>query len=159
MPVLPPRDPAVLQAFARSIHELREAASQPTVKELASATGYSDSTVRDVLKGRRQQSRRAVQAVAAALGADAEEWGRRWDDLDLALHPPRSNAAPSMVAQQPTGAMVQHPPPAQGELYGDPTAGRFSPKTHPAVCSVEGCDRPYRARGLCKRHYDGILED
>ncbi|GAA1428453.1 hypothetical protein GCM10009616_08090 [Microlunatus lacustris] len=28
-------------------------------------------------------------------------------------------------------------------LYGDPRAGRFSPKTHPAACSVEGCERPY----------------
>lgn len=39
-------------------------------------------------------------------------------------------------------------------LYGDPTAGRFSPKTHPATCAVEGCDEPYRAKGLCKQHYE-----
>ena len=40
------------------------------------------------------------------------------------------------------------------QLYGDPLAGRFSPKAHPATCTVDGCDRPYRSRGMCRRHYE-----
>lgn len=40
-------------------------------------------------------------------------------------------------------------------LYGDPIAGRFSPKTHPLICAIEGCDRPYRAKGLCSLTYRG----
>lgn len=31
---------------------------------------------------------------------------------------------------------------------------KFGPvKTYPETCTIEGCDRPYEAKGLCARHY------
>jgi hypothetical protein len=138
------------------LRDLREAAGRTTIKDPASAMGYIDATVRGARRGRLQQSRRALQAVAAALGGDAEEYGRRWEDLDLALHPPQQSLRGRRLPQRPWGpwcsAHRRHK-----ELYGDPTAGRFSPKTHPEVGSVEGRERPYRARGLCKSRYDRYL--
>lgn len=50
MPVLPPCDPARIQRFAQSMRAMRESAGQPPIKELARAAGYSETTVRDVLK-------------------------------------------------------------------------------------------------------------
>ncbi len=157
MAVLPPSDPALLEDFARSMRDQREAAGEPTIRQLAKTADYSERTISKVLKDRLQHSRRAVQAVAAALGADGEEWGRRWDALNLAPHPP-------IHARGDLSAIEGCPNPRHGRwcnthdlhnrLYGHPAAGRFSPKTHPAVCSVDGCGRPYRARGLCKSHYD-----
>jgi lambda repressor-like predicted transcriptional regulator len=118
MPVLPPSDHAVLRAFAQSIRDLREAAGRPPIRHLANVTGYSESTVRDVLKGRLQQSRRVVQAVAAALGADPEEWGRRWDALNLSLHP---------------GLVLRRPRSAFCEIAGCPN------KSRARWCTRTGC--------------------
>ncbi len=160
MAVLPPSDPALLESFARSMRDLREAAGQPTIRQLAKAAGYSERTVSTVLKGRLQQSRKAVQAVAAALGADHEDWGQRWDALNLALHPPmhpRGDLCGIDSCLNPRHGRWSNTHHLHNRLYGDPTAGRFSSKTHPDVCSVDGCGRPYRARGLCKSHYDQHL--
>jgi hypothetical protein len=151
----PPSDPALLQSFARFSTPLREAADPPTIRQLASATGYSDMIVRQVLAGRVRQSRRAVQAVAAALGGDAEEW----DDAGTIWTWPcirrAASAAPSKVAPTAHGrmVMVQHEPPARTGLRR-PDRGPVLTQDPPDVCSVEGCDRPYRARGLCQSHDD-----
>jgi hypothetical protein len=40
------------------------------------------------------------------------------------------------------------------DLYGGPTVGRFSPKIHPPTCTVNGCDRPYYAKGKCRPHHE-----
>ncbi len=133
MSVSPPRDPAMLQSFARSMRDLQGAAGQPTIRQLAKAAGYSERTVSNVLKGRLQESRGAVQAVAAALRADPEEWGRRWDTLTLALHPPihpRGNLCAIEGCPNPRHGRWCNPHHLHNRLYGDPTAYRFSPTTH-----------------------------
>ena len=127
-------------------------------------TGCSASTVREAFAGRRQPSRPTVLALVAVLGGDPELWGVRWDALDVVVQEGRE---PPVTLRGPDGAAVCQadgcPNVARGRwcsthrrhfhLYGDPTAGRFSSKTHPAVCSVEGCGQPYWSLGLCRPHY------
>ena len=152
---------ALAAEFTASLRELRRAAGQPSIERLAEAAGFSTTTVSDALRGPRRPTRRLVQALAAVLGADPDQWGERWDALDWAVQEARG------FRLGPDGTRLCQVEGCEGkplkrwcgthrrhyQLYGDPLAGRFSPKSHPAGCSVEGCDRPYRSLGFCELHY------
>ncbi len=156
---------ALLAALAESLRELRERAGRPSISSLRRATGFSEATVCDALSGRLRPSRRVVTALAAALGADPDTWQSRWDTLDRAQQSvpgARWRRAPD----QPAGCLVEGCPNESSgrlcsthrrheRLYGDPTAGPFNATSHSPTCSVDGCDRPYSAKGLCRPHYVG----
>jgi len=158
VPRLPAEQADLYEPLARELRKLREEAGL-SVRDLQRKTGYSLGTVEDVLSGHRRTSAPAVVAVATALGADAEEWSRRSDAVGL----------PATTRTRHPRCEVDDCPNDSGGrrfcstharhqlLYGNPTAGRFSPKTHAADCSVEGCDRPYSARGFCRSHYEKHL--
>ena len=154
---------ALLASFAASLRELRERAGRPSISSLSRATGFSEATVCDALSGRLRPSRRVVVALAAALGADPVLWGSRWDALDRAqqgLPGTRWRRA----AGEPDGCQVEgcsNQPEGRWcrthrrheQQYGDPTAGPFRQTSHSPTCSVDGCGRPYSAKGLCRPHY------
>ena len=158
-----PALPAVAE-FARSLRDLRQAAGQPSLSQLALATGCSASTVREAFAGRRLPNRPKVLALVAALGSNPGLWGVRWDALDTVVQEGRK---PPVTQRGSDGVAVCQvdgcPNVARGRwcsthrrhfhLYGDPTAGRFSSKTHPETCSVEGCGQPYWSLGFCRPHY------
>lgn len=154
---------ALVADFAGSLRELRERAGRPSISSLGRATGFSEGTVCDALSGRLRPSRRVVTALAAALGADPGVWESRWDALGRAqqgVPGARWRRAPG----QPDGCQVEgcrnqssgrlcstHR--RHERLYGDPTAGPFNETGHSPTCSVDGCDRPYSAKGFCRPHY------
>ena len=154
---------ALVANFAASLRELREKAGRPSISSLSRATGFSEATVCDALSGRLRPSRRAVAALAAVLGADADVWGLRWDALDRAQQR-LPGARWHRTAEDPDGCQVEGcSNQAEGRLcrthrrherqYGDPIAGPFNQTNHSPTCSVDGCDRPYSAKGLCRPHY------
>ncbi len=98
--------------------------------------------------GRCSGSRRRPQGLGWALGCP-----QPGADPGLALDPPGSkHCRIEGCPNKPRGGMCGTHRLHQ-QRYGDPLARRFSPKTHPDICSVEECGRPYRAPGLCKLHY------
>ena len=154
---------ALLADFAASLRQLREGADRPSISSLHRTTGFSEATVCDALSGRLRPSRRVVTALATALGADPNAWGSRWDDLDRAQQN-LPGARWRKAAGEPDACQVEGcPNQPQGRLcsthrrherqYGDPTAGRFNTTSHSPTCSVDGCDRPYSAKGMCRPHY------
>ena len=161
--VEPAAVPAVAE-FAGSLRDLRQVAGQPSLSQLAMLAGCSASTAREALAGRRLPSRSTALALVVVLGGDPELWGVRWDALDTVVQEGRE---PPVTRRGPDGAAVCQvdgcPNVARGRwcsthrrhfhLYGDPTAGRFSSKTHPDTCSVEGCCQPYWSLGFCRPHY------
>lgn len=154
----------VVAEFARSLRDLRQAAGEPSISWLAQAAGYSRTAVSDALSGRRKPTRPVVQAIVTALGGDPQLWGGRWDVFEAAVQEARRSAVTRTGPDGSPGCQVEGcPNTPRGRwcsthrlhyrLYGDPTAGRFSPKSHPQVCSIEGCEKPYRSLGLCQQHY------
>ena len=155
---------SALQAdFAGSLRELRERVGRPSISSLSRATGFSEATVCDAFSGRLRPSRRVVAALAAALGADPDGWGSRWDALDRAQQG-LPGARWRRAAGEPEGCQVEGcPNQPEGrwcrthrrheQQFGDPTAGPFQQTSHSPTCSVDGCDRPYSAKGLCRPHY------
>ena len=152
---------SALQAgFAAS---LWEKAGRPSISSLRRATGFSEATVCDALSGRLRPSRRVVTALAAALGADPDVWGLRWDVLDRAQQSlpggrwqraagERDGCQVDGCDNQPQGRLCSTHRRHERQ-YGDPTAGPFNQTNHSPSCSVDGCDRPYSAKGLCRPHY------
>lgn len=154
---------ALLTGFAASLRELRERAGRPSISSLGRATGFSEATVCDALSGRLRPSRRVVTALAAALGADPDVWDSRWNALDRAqqsLPGARWRRVPGEPVRCQVEGCTNQP---QGrlcsthrrheQLYGDPTVGPFNVISHAATCSIDGCERPYSAKGLCRPHY------
>ena len=154
----------LLAEFAASVRALREEAGRPSIRSLSEASALSEGSVCDALAGRRRPSRRAVVAIAVALGGDPQVWGSRWDELDAVwrvVPGARWRRAPGDDPHrcQVEGCVNQ----ARGRLcsthrlhkrlHGEPTAGTFNIMTHPKVCGVEGCERPYHAKGMCRSHY------
>ncbi|WP_375431011.1 helix-turn-helix domain-containing protein [uncultured Friedmanniella sp.] len=151
-----------LAGLFRSIREAHEAAGRPSIRELERQTGVSNSVVSRALSGARVPSRGALSGIARALHADEVDWALRWDELHAVVRRtsaakraalPAGDCAVSGCPNKPNGSLCtthqQH-----RKLYGDPTAGRFSPKVHPATCWVDDCSRTYYARGLCRAHYE-----
>ncbi len=77
---------ALREPLTRSLRQLRDEWGRFN-EDLQLATGYSlTTTIEDVFSVQRRVSKRAVTAVAAALGADPDEWGRRYEELGLERH-------------------------------------------------------------------------
>lgn len=109
-------------------------------------------------------------ALVAAVGGDPQPWSDRWDALDAAVQEARQvreGAKPPVIRTSADRSVVCQvdgcPKVARGRwcsthrrhfhLSGDSTAGRFSSRTHPALCSIEGCEQPYSSPGLRRPHY------
>jgi transcriptional regulator with XRE-family HTH domain len=105
-----PTDRSPAAEFARALRTLRSEAGNPTLRVLQQRTGFSDSTLSAALSGRSRPSLDVVLALVQALGADPQEWTRRWEDTFPAAAP-AAPSDPSPSEPAPTGAEDGDRPP------------------------------------------------
>ncbi|MEU6988386.1 helix-turn-helix domain-containing protein [Streptomyces sp. NPDC046324] len=67
-----------VEEFARHLYHLRMRAGEPTVRKIASETGFGKTTISDAFGGRRLPTWGVVNALADALGADAADLREKW---------------------------------------------------------------------------------
>ncbi|GGR94843.1 helix-turn-helix domain-containing protein [Streptomyces eurythermus] len=72
----PPEDSA--QRFACELRALRDAAGNPTYRQMAARTGQSPGALSDAVRGRHLPPLEVALAYAEACGGDRTEWERRW---------------------------------------------------------------------------------
>lgn len=82
-PVNPADGP--LQAFAVELRRLRAQAGDPTYRSMATTAGFSATTLSEAAGGVRRPSLDVTLAFVGVCGGDAEQWRRRWLELDRAL--------------------------------------------------------------------------
>ncbi|GAA4010342.1 hypothetical protein GCM10022247_35640 [Allokutzneria multivorans] len=80
LPILDSTTPA--GRMARQLRELRDSVGKPTYLMMEQRASFSLSALSCAARGRRMPTRRAVIAYATACGADPEEWGRKWDEIN-----------------------------------------------------------------------------
>lgn len=66
--------------FADYLCRLRDRAGAPSVRQLASRTGYGKSTISEAFAGRRLPTWELAEALADALGVDEDELRDRWSE-------------------------------------------------------------------------------
>ncbi|WP_448626779.1 helix-turn-helix domain-containing protein [Geodermatophilus sp. URMC 64] len=107
-----PTDRSPAADFARSLRTLRSEAGNPTLRVLQQRTGFSDSTLSAALSGRSRPSLEVVQALVQALGADPQEWTRRWQDTfpgAASPVPPQPEPAPSARTEDGDRPVARRP--------------------------------------------------
>src|SRR3954452_3692596 len=67
-----------VEAFAARLRELRRAAGNPAIRELAARTGYSVGTVSEAMGGRRLPSLAVTLGLVRACDGAPEVWQQRW---------------------------------------------------------------------------------
>jgi hypothetical protein len=113
-----------LQEFAFQLRKVRAQAGNPTYRALARTAGYSATTLSEAARGVRKPTLDVVLAYVGACRGDAEEWRRRWFELDAALGP---EAAPRT---EPHAALSPEPAPRAEPhaALGFETAPRTEPR-------------------------------
>ncbi|MEW2397643.1 hypothetical protein [Streptomyces sp. NPDC046862] len=87
-------DAGPVQRFAHELRLLREKAGKPPYREMAERARYSITAMSQAAAGDQLPSLAVVRAYADALGADAEEWERRWREADAEVRAPMPNEKP-----------------------------------------------------------------
>ncbi|MER5429439.1 hypothetical protein [Streptomyces sp. NPDC002588] len=82
-PVDPEAGP--VQRLAHGLRELRKAAGGPSYRAMATAAGFSATTLSQAAAGERLPSLDAVLGYARACGADPGEWEARWKEAEAEL--------------------------------------------------------------------------
>ncbi|WP_329078358.1 helix-turn-helix domain-containing protein [[Kitasatospora] papulosa] len=67
-----------VEEFARHLYHLRMRAGVPTVRKIASQTGFGKTTISDAFSGRRLPTWDVVNALADALEADTADLREKW---------------------------------------------------------------------------------
>ena len=94
-------DPAEgpLQEFAYDLRRVRAAAGNPTYRALARTAGYSATTLSEAARGERKPTLDVVLAYVGACRGDAQEWQRRWQELDA---PPPTGPGSALASASPS---------------------------------------------------------
>jgi transcriptional regulator with XRE-family HTH domain len=93
-------DAGPVQRLAHDLRLLREKAGKPPYREMAERARYSITAMSQAAAGDQLPSLAVVPAYAEALGADPDEWERRWREADAAVraHAEREAAVPGAGA-------------------------------------------------------------
>ena len=107
-------DPAEgpLQEFAYDLRRVRAAAGNPTYRALARTAGYSATTLSEAARGERKPTLDVVLAYVGACRGDAQEWQRRWQELDAPPPTGPGSALASASPSAPPSASPSAPPSA-----------------------------------------------
>lgn len=81
-------DAGPVQRLAYDLRLLREKAGKPPYREMARRAGYSTTALSQAAAGDQLPSLALVRAYAEALGADPEDWERRWREADAEVRTP-----------------------------------------------------------------------
>ncbi len=87
-------DAGPVQRLAHDLRVLREKAGKPPYREMAERSGYSITAMSQAAAGDRLPSPAVVRAYAEALGADPDEWERRWREADAEARVPTPDERP-----------------------------------------------------------------
>ncbi|MEU0031291.1 hypothetical protein [Streptomyces sp. NPDC006335] len=85
-PVDPEAGP--VQRLAYDLRLLREKAGKPPYRDMAERAGYSTTALSQAAAGDQMPSLALVRAYTQVLGADPEEWERRWREVDAEVRAP-----------------------------------------------------------------------
>ncbi|WP_051386263.1 NBR1-Ig-like domain-containing protein [Actinokineospora inagensis] len=97
--------------FAGELRELREAAGQPSLRQMAARSGrISHTTLHDCLSGARLPSWEATREFVRACGGNEEEWQARWSAASTAPSPDESVVTDETASVVPDSAEVATPP-------------------------------------------------
>lgn len=112
-------DPSVgpVEALTAQLRELRRAAGNPGVRELAARTGYSVGTVSEAMGGRRLPSLAVTLGLVRACGGEAVVWQERWRET--------AGAWAALRPGGPAGGDDEDPPYLGLTGYGVEDADRF----------------------------------
>jgi transcriptional regulator with XRE-family HTH domain len=75
-----------LRRFSEEIRKLRLRSGQPTIKHIAEKSGYSPTTISDVLNGKRFLSVDVAKCIVVTLGYDFSEVSQLWFSLSESVH-------------------------------------------------------------------------
>ncbi|MGQ4383042.1 nSTAND1 domain-containing NTPase [Streptomyces sp. SAS_270] len=87
-------DAGPVQRLAHELRLLREKAGKPPYREMAARARYSITAMSQAAAGDQLPSLAVVRAYTEALGADPDEWERRWREADAEVRAPMPNEKP-----------------------------------------------------------------
>ncbi len=135
-----------LEALGRRVKALREAA-QLTQEDFAQRSGISVSFASLLERGERSPSYETLFAVAEALKVEVSELFRESDELQTE-EPSLGRLLDFARQAQLTRRQIERFVAVGRAMFDVAEEGEGAP-----VCSVDGCERPVLARGLCAPHY------
>jgi hypothetical protein len=87
-----------LQLFASDLRSLREAAGNPSYRNLAKIANYSRTSLAQATNGRVLPSLQVTRAYVSACGGDLQAWESRWHRLHKAIEESVTLGMPSTAA-------------------------------------------------------------
>ncbi|WP_406132505.1 helix-turn-helix domain-containing protein [Streptomyces zaomyceticus] len=128
----PPEDPLTTaeEDFARHLNHLHALAGAPSIRQLATRTGYGKSTIGEAFAGRRLPTWPLVEKLADALDADRDDLRKRWADAKgrpttpavvadwlTSVRTDTPNLAGNISFEDACAAAVTHPERAMGTSW------------------------------------------
>ena len=135
-----------LEALGRRVRALREAA-RLTQEDFATRSGISVSFASLLERGERSPSYETLFSIAKALNVEVSELFR--EDGELETEDPSHGRLLDFARQaQLTRRQIERFIAVGRAMFDVSVEDEGAP-----VCSVDGCERPVLARGLCAPHY------